>query len=410
VRAAIAATIVVIGMALGRQALSLRLLAAAAVLILAVRPEALLSASFQMSFAAVISIIALYESQLGRWLTVRQDDESWWQRLLRGALSLLASGLVAELALSGIGLYHFGRSGIYGIAANLIAIPFTSFVVMPALLLALLAQGLGVAALWPLAGWAMQRLIDIADVTAALPGAVLLSAAVPAPAFALGVAGGLWLALWRTRARWFGVVPVLAAVGMAVASPLPDLLISGDGRHVALHMGHGRLAHSRERIGDYLLENWAESVGGSPGDALWLGALPGGRCSADACAADVESGGRRWRLLATISRNFIARRDFEPACAAADIIVSDRRLPDWCRPRWLKLDAAALAHTGAVAVQLNGPRLITARDGVGDRAWQPAQPVQAVGATRRWRRATAPTPKKPVSSIAQVPGSGSGSR
>jgi competence protein ComEC len=142
VRAVIAACMVVVGMMLGRQALSLRLLAAAFA-ILVVRPEALLGASFQMSFAAVIGIVALYESRLGKWLTAVREDEPWWQWLARAAASLLASGLVAELALSGIGLYHFGRSGLYGIAANLIAIPYTSFVVMPALMLAMLAEALG---------------------------------------------------------------------------------------------------------------------------------------------------------------------------------------------------------------------------------------------------------------------------
>ncbi len=406
VRASIAATIVVIGMILGRQALSLRLLAAAAVLILAVRPEALLGASFQMSFAAVIGIIALYESRLGKWLTAVREDEAWWHWLARGAASLLASGLVAEVALSGIGLYHFGRSGLYGIVANLIAIPFTSFVVMPALLAALLAEAAGLSWLWPLAGWAMQRLIDIADITAALPGAVLSAAAIPALAFALGVAGGLWLALWRSRMRWWGVVPMVTAVALASAAPLPDLLISGDGRHAALRLPDGRLAHSRQRMGDYLLDNWTESIGSSADVALWLGALPGARCSADACLFDVAQGARRWRVLATTSRDLIPRAEFEPACAAADIIVSDRRLPLWCRPRWLKLDAASLAQTGAVTVRLADQAMVTARDGVGDRPWQA---VQTAG-NRRWRRAAIPTPKNPVSNMAQVPGSGNGSK
>uniref|UniRef100_UPI0018CC5485 ComEC/Rec2 family competence protein n=1 Tax=Sandarakinorhabdus oryzae TaxID=2675220 RepID=UPI0018CC5485 len=198
VRAVIAASIVVVGMMLGRQALSLRLLAAAAFAILAVRPEALLGASFQMSFAAVIGIVALYESRLGRWLTQPRDDENWWQFLARSAASLLASGLVAEFALAGIGLYHFGRSGLYGIAANLVAIPWASFVVMPALMLAMLGEALGLAWLWPLAGWAMAGLIHLADVTAALPGAVVTSAAIPGPVYALAAAGGLWLALWRS--------------------------------------------------------------------------------------------------------------------------------------------------------------------------------------------------------------------
>jgi competence protein ComEC len=370
VRAVIAACIVVLGMMLGRQALSLRLLAAAAFAILVVRPEALLGASFQMSFAAVIGIVALYESRLGRWLTAVREDEPWWQWLARAAASLLASGLVAEFALSGIGLYHFGRSGLYGIAANLVAIPLTSFVVMPALMLALLTELLGLGWLWPLASWAMQWLIDLADTTASLPGAVITSAAIPGPVFALGAAGGLWLALWRTRARWWGLAAIAAAVVLVQAAPLPDLLISSDGRHAGLRLHDGRLAHSRERMGDFLIDNMTEAIGADPAAAVWLGALPSARCSPEACVADVARGGRRWRLLATTGRSLIPRDDFEPACGAADILVSDRRLPGWCRPRWLKLDAAALAQTGAVAIWLPAQRIETSIDAAGDRPWQ----------------------------------------
>lgn len=374
VRAAIAASIVVAGMMLGRQALSLRLLGAAAVVILLVRPEVLLGASFQLSFAAVIGIVALYESRLGRWLATAREDERWWQRLARGVAALLASGLVAELALSGIGLFHFGRGGLYGIGANLIAIPFTSFVVLPSLMLALLAEALGLAWLWPLAGWAMQQLIDLADATAALPGAVFTTV-VPVPAYALGLAGGLWLALWQSRVRWLGLAPVLAAVLIARSAALPDLLVSGDGRHLALRLPDGTLAHSRERIGEYLLGVWSEGIGAAPDSAVWLGATGTARCSADACVADAVRGSRRWRVLATTSRALIPRATMQPACAAADIVVSDRRLPRWCRPRWLLLDRAALATTGAVAIRLDDASVITARDAVGDRPWQPAKPV-----------------------------------
>jgi competence protein ComEC len=76
-------------------------------------------------------------------------------------------------------------------------------------------------------------------------------------------------------------------------------------------------------------------------------------------------------VLATTGRSLIPRDRFAPACAAADIVVSDRRLPDWCQPRWLKLDAAALAHTGAVAIWLDARRVTTAADAAGDRPWQP---------------------------------------
>ena len=391
VRAVIVASIVVLGMMLGRQALSLRLVAAAAFAILLVRPEALLGASFQMSFAAVIGIIALYESALGKWLSAVREDEAWWHWLARQAAALLATGLVAEAALAGIGLYHFGRSGLYGVLANLIAIPWTSFVAMPALMLALLGDALGLGWFWPLAGWALQRLIDLADMTAAMPGAVIIASAVPGPAFALGAAGGLWLALWRTPARWLGLAGVAAGAALALASPPPDLLVGGDGRQMALRLPDGRLAHARNRMGGWMLDNMAEAMGSDAGAALWLGQVPGARCSGDACVADVRRGARRWRLLATTSRYLVPRAAMEPACAAADIVVSDRRLPTWCRPRWLKLDRARLAQSGAVAIWLDAGRVAVAADQAGDRPWRPvaAAPVRR-GPARAggglWRR------------------------
>ncbi|MBU6166300.1 MAG: ComEC/Rec2 family competence protein [Alphaproteobacteria bacterium] len=371
VRAVTVAGIVVLGMMLGRQALSLRLVAAAAAAILLVRPEALLGASFQMSFAAVIGIIALYESPLGRWLGASQEDEAWWHWLARHGAALLATGLVAEAALAGIGLYHFGRSGLYGVLANLLAIPWTSLVAMPALMLALLGEAVGIGWGWPLAGWALQRLIDLADVTAAMPGAVIVTGAVPGPAFAVAAAGGLWLALWRGGSRWLGLAGVAAGVALALASPPPDVLINADGRQLAVRLADGRLAHARGRMGDWLLDNMAEAMGSDPADALWLGQVAGARCSEDACVADILRGSRRWRLLAITSRYLLPRSNMEPVCRAADVVVADRRLPAWCRPRWLKLDRTSLAQTGAVAIWLDGRRVAVAADAAGDRPWRP---------------------------------------
>jgi competence protein ComEC len=369
VRAVVAATIVVIGLMLGRQALSLRLLGAGAMAIMAVRPEALLGASFQMSFAAVAAIIALGNSRLGRWISTRGEDEPLLRRLVRAVVGLIATGLVAELALAGIGLHHFGQAGLYGVIANLLAIPLTSFLVMPALGLALLGETLGTGIMWPLAGGAMGLLVAIADTTAAMPGATLRVMALPAPAYALGAAGGVWLVLWATWLRWAGLVPLAGAALWAHAAVPPDLLISADGRQLAVLTDDGTLAYARQRVGAYLHDNWTEATG-ARGDARWLGDVPAARCSPDLCIADLARGGRRWRVMATTSRMLLPRADFARACAGVDIIVSDRRLPAWCAPRWLKLDAASLATTGAVAIHLASRRIVTAADAAGDRAWQ----------------------------------------
>ena len=370
VRTILATLIVLIGMVIGREAFSLRLLAAAAFIILAFRPEALLGPSFQLSFAAVISIVALYESRLGRALTTAQEGEGRGHRLGRHLVSLVVSGIVAELALSSIGLFHFNRAGLYGVIANLVAIPWSSFVIMPLLVLALVADAIGLGGLvWPLVGWSMAWLIRLAETAAGLPGAVVRLPAMPMAAYALIVAGGLWLTLWRTRLRWWGAGVAALGLVLALAARPPDLLVSGDGRHAAVLLEDGRLAFLRPRTGDFLRQMWGNAVA-SDGDAAFAD-MPGMACSADACISDIHRAGRKWRLLATLSRDYVDRASFEPACAAADIVVSDRRMPPWCRPRWLKLDRTALGQTGALAIWLRSGQIETVHDNIGDHPWRP---------------------------------------
>ncbi|OYU13867.1 MAG: competence protein ComEC [Alphaproteobacteria bacterium PA4] len=373
VRTILATLIVLFGMVMGREAFSLRLLAAAAFIILAIRPEALLGASFQLSFAAVIAIVALYESPLGRWLTRRREEEGQLHRLGRHLLTLLVSGLVAELALSSIGLFHFNRAGLYGVLANLVAIPFSSFVIMPLLVLALLAEALGVGALiWPAVGGAMTLLMGLAEQVAALPGAVVRLPAMPPAAYAAIIAGGLWLALWRTRLRWWGAPLLLAGLVAAIAAPPADLLVSGDGRHAAVRLADGRLAFLRARTGDFLKDMWGDALA-ADGDIAFA-EMPNMACSADACVSRLRRAGRDWRLLATLSRDYVDRDRFEPACAAADIVISDRRMPGWCRPRWLMLDRPRLSGSGALAIWLGAGRVVAAQDSVGDHPWRPVSP------------------------------------
>ncbi|MEO7411434.1 MAG: ComEC/Rec2 family competence protein, partial [Sphingomicrobium sp.] len=172
VRSCIAALLVLAGIALGRDALSLRLVAVGALLVLLVKPESLAGASFQLSFAAVTAIITLHSLPVvKRWLGPRDDGIGG--QLVRGIASLIATGLAVEMALIPLALYHFHRAGLYGVGANLVAIPWTTFVIMPleAAALALDAVGLG-APLWAASGWAIDRLLGLAHWVSGLEGAV----------------------------------------------------------------------------------------------------------------------------------------------------------------------------------------------------------------------------------------------
>ena len=80
--------------------------------------------------------------------------------------------------------------------------------------------------------------------------------------------------------------------------------------------------------------------------------------------------GQHFPLLAIRSRNRIDWALLTQACADADIVVSDRRLPRGCRPRWLKLDRQSLAYTGGVAIYLGQtPYVSTVAGRIGQHPW-----------------------------------------
>jgi competence protein ComEC len=368
VRSCVAALLVLAGIALGRDALSMRLLAVGALLVLLFRPESLAGASFQLSFAAVAAIIALHSSSWGRRLFERRD-EGIVARTGRALLGLTATGLAVELTLIPFALFHFHRAGLYGVGANLIAIPLTTFVIMPLEALSLLLDTVGLGApLWWLTGLSIDALLALARHVAAARGAVAMLAAMPPWAFAAIVGGGLWLFFWTSRPRLFGLIPIaIGSIGAATA-PVPDLLVTGDGRHLAL-VDHGVPLLLRDKSGDYVRDLMAESSG-FDGDPLALEGRGFTACSKDSCVAVVERGGRSWRILATRSTTSIDWLILTRACAAADVVVSDRWLPRGCTPKWLKLDRDALQRTGGLAIYLaSRPRVETVAERVGEHPW-----------------------------------------
>lgn len=268
-----------------------------------------------------------------------------------------------------LALYHFHRAGLYGVGANIIAIPLTTFVIMPLEAGALLLDAVGWGKpLWYLCGAAIDGLLKLAHAVASSRGAVALLPSMPAWAFAAMVAGGLWLCLWTTRVRLAGVLPIaIGAIGATAASS-PDLLVTGDGRHLAV-IADGTPLILRDRAGDYVRSLLAEASG-FDGDPDVLDAQPSSDCSHDSCVAILRKGSSQWRLLATRSATRIDWTRIAGACASSDIAVSDRWLPRGCTPRWLKLDREALSRTGGLAIYLGSkPRVDSVADRVGAHPW-----------------------------------------
>ena len=260
-RSFIMAGIFLLGIMLDRDAISMRTVAIAAVVVLLIGPEGLTGASLQMSFAAVIALIALYEVIKERQ-ALRERDRSLFGRALRYlALTVLAS-LVASLATAPFALYHFNRPAIYGVAANLAAVPLTSVWVMPWAVAAVMLMPFGLEswALIPM-GWGIDGIRIIADTVAGWPGAAQPLPAMPLMGLLTVVAGGLWLCLWRRRWRLLGVPLMLLGLLGALFVRQPDVLVSEEGDLMAVQDGSGGYALSSLTRAGFERDIWLRRAG-----------------------------------------------------------------------------------------------------------------------------------------------------
>ncbi|WP_422343924.1 ComEC/Rec2 family competence protein [Parasphingorhabdus sp.] len=368
IRACVAALLVLLALILGRNAITLRMVAAGALFVLIIWPESLFGPSFQLSFAAVTAIIAMHEHPKTQALFARRE-EPVLKRFGRVILALFLTGLVVELALMPIALFHFHKAGLYGALANIIAIPLTTFVIMPLEALALLLDTFGLGApVWWICEKALSSLLVLAHYVSSRPGSVAILPTMPLIAFASFIAGGLWLALWSQRWRIWGLAPIFMAILIVAANRAPDLYITGDGRHVGIRNDAGELAMLRTLSGDFTRNMLLENAG-IDGEAAALEDWPNALCNADSCSVTIEKADRNWVILATRSSYHIPALALSAACRRADIVISERRLPASCQPRWLKVDRTLLRQTGGMTIDLENQKITTVVVRSGHHQW-----------------------------------------
>jgi competence protein ComEC len=316
VRSFVMAGIFLLGIMFDRDAISMRTVAIAAVVVLLLGPEALTGASLQMSFAAVIALVALYEALADRAAT-RPRDPSWIARGMRYLGMTILASLVASLATAPFALYHFNRPSLYGVAANLAAVPLTSVWVMPWAVVAVLLMPLGLErlALIPM-GWGIDGIAAIADTVAGWPGAAQPMPGMPLAGLIAVTLGGLWLCIWRRRWRLLGLLPILLGLLSGLLVRQPDILISEEGDLMAIRGEGESYLFSTLTRASFEREIWLRRAGLENG-APWPdeGYSTDGRLSCDNLGCIYRLNGH----IVALAR--------EPAalpedCRRADIVIS----------------------------------------------------------------------------------------
>jgi competence protein ComEC len=361
------ACLVTLAILAGRKAISIRGLAWAAAVVMIFDPASLLGPSFQMSFAAVLALIAGWEALQPRLAGLR-SHRGWAWRIGFAVLGLMMTSVLAGAATAPFGLAHFGRLQWYGVAANAIAVPLTSFIVMPAGMLAALLMPLGLEApaLWVM-GLGVEGVLWVARIVAAWPGAT--QAAMPIPAWGLMVFafGICWLCLWRSWWRALGVLPMILGLSSAAFVRPPHILISGDARLIAISAADTLLLQRQSGASSLTREAWLRLYGQTAAQALPAeGSTAEGklRCSAEGCVVDEGPGA------------FLVRRgNIMAQCGAVAVIISAEPIRQRCRQS-IMIDRFSVWRDGPHAVWLlpSGAKVISDRAWRGDRPWVPPPP------------------------------------
>jgi competence protein ComEC len=366
--------VVLVGVMVDRSALTLRNLALAALIVMALAPEAVVHPSFQMSFAATLALISAYERGIP-WMLAGADTSRGARVALWGGreiVALIVVSLAAGTATMPYVGYHFHRLGPYGVLANLLAMPVISIWVMPMGLLALLAMPFGFDGfLWRLMGEGIDWMIAVALFVASLPGAVGRVTAFGTGPLLLCTAGLVLLCLLRSPLRWSGAAVVLASALWATRAPQPDVLVADRGDLVAVRGATGRLSVMRTGNSDgFSVREWL-AADADPRVAKDPSLGEGIRCDAIGCVARLADGS-----IVTLA---LAAEAFEEDCRRAALVVSQRTAPD-CAARMI--DRTVWPRTGATAFYRVGKgwEMIAAHPPGYDRPWArpPRATVEAV--------------------------------
>jgi competence protein ComEC len=360
------ACLVTLGVLAGRRAVSLRGLALAACVLLLATPQAITGVSFQMSFSAVLALIAGYEA-LRPWLS-RLHGPSPARRLGLHVAMLALTSLLAGTASAPYAAYHFGHVQIYFVLANIAAVPLTALWVMPAgmIALALMPLGLERLALVPM-GWGVQAILWIGRTVSALPAATWPVPHMPLWGLLVLSFGLAWLGLWRTRVRLAGVpLLLLGLLSPALATP-PDILVSADARLIALRTPGGMVVQAMAGGDGFTLDAWRQYWAAGPPSVFAADARPEVACESRSCLL---------RPRADAAAAVLVRTGGPVECGAAGVLISAEPVRAPCAGMAL-VDRFTVWRGGAQAIWLRAEGAVVLSDRAvrGERPWVPAEPV-----------------------------------
>jgi competence protein ComEC len=363
-RAFLMILLVFLAVCFDRTAISLRNIAFAALCILLLKPESLLGASFQMSFAAVFCLIAIYE-QYGTAYLSRSQDMGVFRKSAHYLTGIVATSLIATIATAPFAIYHFGQLALLGVGANLVAVPLMGLWVMPWILITFIAMPFGLVE-FPLAmaSIGIRQILKIADLTASAPVSTFSIGSYSSVLLIAIIVAAMWVFVWRGRLRVIAVPILIFGVATQMLQPRPDILMSGSGKLSLVKVTENEPFVSTLRAEKFERIRWAKMFGYKDLREVFNKQNEYIKCDVIGCLWEIGA-----RKIAFSKNTYSLSQD----CKRVDILLSPYPVSDSCDEPQLVIDKFDLWRNGTHALYLSNNEIkIETVNGVrGYRPWVP---------------------------------------
>ncbi|MFT4327882.1 MAG: ComEC/Rec2 family competence protein [Wolbachia pipientis] len=250
-RAYIMVILVLVAIMIERKYRGLIAIAFAASVILIVEPEAILKPGFQMSFSAVLALIASYQINANKLFKIK---------IMKYFVSIMISSIIASLATIPYTIYNFNYFSISGIITNLVAIPIVTLIIIPLGIIYALLIPLGIEwIIMPLIESPIDSVLYITNAIASLQYLVIPIRTFPASSIIVITFGLLWLCLWERNWRFFGIFFIVLGIFSSAIYRTPDILVSAD--NAAVKEDDNLLYSLTRKNRNFVVKTWAKQNG-----------------------------------------------------------------------------------------------------------------------------------------------------
>lgn len=237
----------------GRNALSMRNVCVAFLILFLINPHYIMQAGFQLSFAAVMGLVWFWNSY----------PKMPRNKIMRIIYAAAMTSVVATIFTTPFVAAHFGSVPVYGLIGNLILLPMFSFLIMPLVIAGTIGALFGFGGALNLANIIYELTLRIATHIADMPGATIVMPNIPNAAMMMFIIGFMALMFIHTeRIRMNYIICAIflfAGVATTIITPRPVFYATADHELVGFVVD-GKLEFNKARAANHFFtfDTWKQ--------------------------------------------------------------------------------------------------------------------------------------------------------